>query len=301
MSEWTQPRRADAVRNRARVLRAAEQAFAAGGAAVPLVEIARLAGVGPGTIYRHFSSKHALFDAVIRDQIQLLIADARRAAVAPDAGAAFFDFFRQMVRRLSINKAVAQALDGISGIDAQTMSELRRDFRQALAAVLAHAQAAGQVRDDVTAADAVALALGCITMVHHSGSLDRMSSLAWGALRPPGDPLPPSVTELFSAIEFRHEAPEIRNETPVARAADRNETQAASEATATADGPAARCAVCGRAIAAASTGRPARYCSAACRQKAHRRRKHTAGPARGYTRPSGAAVPPGRAAPRSEP
>src|SRR6266545_3604820 len=81
----TKPPRADAVRNRQRVLEAAKEAFAAEGLAVPLDEIARRAGVGAGTVYRHFPTKEALFEAVILDRVRKLVDYAESLADAdPD-------------------------------------------------------------------------------------------------------------------------------------------------------------------------------------------------------------------------
>ncbi len=92
------PLRADARRNRDRVLRAARDAFAASGYGVPLDEIAARAGVGPGTVYRHFPSKEDLFEAVTASRVADLTGDARGRANVADPGRAFFDFlsrFRQ--------------------------------------------------------------------------------------------------------------------------------------------------------------------------------------------------------------
>src|SRR5215472_3500974 len=77
------PLRADAQRNRARVLQAARRAFAAEGVSVPLDEIARRAGVGAGTVYRHFPSKEALFEAVVHDRLRQLTEEGR--ALSADA------------------------------------------------------------------------------------------------------------------------------------------------------------------------------------------------------------------------
>jgi len=84
------PLRADARRNRDKVLRAAREAFAASGYGVPLDEIAARAGVGPGTVYRHFPAKEVLFQAVITARVEDLIDDARARAGAADPGGAFF-------------------------------------------------------------------------------------------------------------------------------------------------------------------------------------------------------------------
>jgi AcrR family transcriptional regulator len=97
--------RVDARRNRARVLEAAQEAFAADGLAVPLDDIARRAGVGPGTVYRHFPSKAVLFEAVVQARIEQLIEAARALATADDPGEAFFAFFVRAVERASLNRA----------------------------------------------------------------------------------------------------------------------------------------------------------------------------------------------------
>src|ERR1700741_2859748 len=78
------PMRADAARNREKVLRAAREAFAESGYGVPLDEIAARAGVGPGTVYRHFPAKEALFEAVVAARLADLLEDARERAGAAD-------------------------------------------------------------------------------------------------------------------------------------------------------------------------------------------------------------------------
>ena len=86
------PLRADARRNREQVLRAAREAFAESGYGVPLDEIAARAGVGPGTVYRHFPAKEALFQAVVTARIEDLLGDARARADGDDPGGAFSAF-----------------------------------------------------------------------------------------------------------------------------------------------------------------------------------------------------------------
>src|SRR3984885_11076494 len=85
----TRPLRADARRNRERVLEAARAAFGAEGSDVSLDEIARRAGVGAGTVYRHFATKEALFEAVVFDRIAELVEEARTLSKDPDPGRAF--------------------------------------------------------------------------------------------------------------------------------------------------------------------------------------------------------------------
>ena len=101
--------RADARRNRERVLRTAQQAFATDGLGVPLDEIARRAGVGPGTIHRHFPTKEALYLAVATDMLQQLVAQAKALAATGDP-AALFTLLSQMMATGADNVAVKSAL-----------------------------------------------------------------------------------------------------------------------------------------------------------------------------------------------
>src|SRR6202167_3157820 len=94
----TRPQRADARRNRDRVLKAARAAFAAEGSDASLDEIARRAGVGTGTVYRHFATKEALFEAGVFDRIDKLIQEARAFADDLDPSRAFSSFVERLAR-----------------------------------------------------------------------------------------------------------------------------------------------------------------------------------------------------------
>ena len=156
------PLRADAQRNRARVLEAARAAFAAEGLAVPLDEIARRAGVGAGTVYRHFPTKEALFEAVVADRMQVLIEDARARLAEPDPGPAFFAFFSTLVSDAAEKMDLADALaaSGV-GLQPETLTVGAR-LQEALHELLVRAQAARAVRPDLSAADLHALVLGAV-------------------------------------------------------------------------------------------------------------------------------------------
>src|SRR5882757_6437486 len=84
--------RADARRNRARVLAVAAEVFAAEGLSVPVHEIARRAGVGTGTVSRHFPTKEALIEAIVADRLEWLADQAKSLATAHDPGEAFFGY-----------------------------------------------------------------------------------------------------------------------------------------------------------------------------------------------------------------
>lgn len=158
--------RADARRNRAKVLAAAEEAFAIDGLAVPLDEIARMAGVGAGTVYRHFPSKEALFQAVVVDRLEQFAREARELLTVEDAGEAFFDFFKRVVQQASRNRALCDALAETTGLGFKASAG--DEFRAATQALLTRAQAAGAVREDIDGDDLRALIAGCLAAERYS-------------------------------------------------------------------------------------------------------------------------------------
>ncbi len=149
-------RRADALRNRERLLVAARETFAEEGPDASLNEIARRAGVGPGTLYRHFPTRRALQSAVLADRIDRLRerADELAAASPAEALTAWLHAF------------LAHAL-GDHGLTGSLLSEpLEPGFdcheiiRKAAALVLTRAQQAGAARPDVSADDLIRLVVG---------------------------------------------------------------------------------------------------------------------------------------------
>lgn len=158
------PLRADARRNRARVLEVAQQVFAEEGLAVPIDEIARRAGVGVGTVYRHFPTKDALFEAIIVERLSAVGEAARELAEGPDAGRGFFAFFERMVRDASLNRALFDAMAASGNVNQELTNQARTVMMTGLGALLAAAQAAGTVRPDLTAADVKTFIVGCLVM-----------------------------------------------------------------------------------------------------------------------------------------
>jgi AcrR family transcriptional regulator len=178
----TEPKlRADARRNRARILAVAVDAFATEGLSVPVQEIARRAGVGTGTVSRHFPTKEALFEAILLSRAGQLTEEATRLLDAADPGAAFFGFFARLIAAGAANLGLAEALTG-AGYDLDEAT--RRDGvdpMTALARLLARAQQAGAVRPDVDAADVKALIGGCLARAAAApdqATLDRMVDIA---------------------------------------------------------------------------------------------------------------------------
>jgi AcrR family transcriptional regulator len=149
------PLRADAQRNRARILEAAEALFAAEGIEVPIDAIAQKAGVGVGTLYRHFPTKEQLAQAVLLERLSTLTFDARRLADAADPAAAFFGFLEHIVEEGAAKRDLLVAVMG-AGVDFD-QAEIKDALRDAVGVLLGRAQSAGAVRPDVTPTMVVSL------------------------------------------------------------------------------------------------------------------------------------------------
>src|SRR5690348_9576003 len=180
--------RADAARNRARVLEVAYETFAADGLAVPIDEIARRAGVGAGTVYRHFPTKEALFQAVIAERIRGVVQEGRTLLAEADPADALFAFLRSMVLQWgAADRGLVDALAG-SGIDVNTVvPEAEDEYLTVVGDLLAAAQRAGTVRSDITVADVKALLVGCQAMQSYNADVaERVTSVVFDGLRAEG-------------------------------------------------------------------------------------------------------------------
>lgn len=151
--------RADALRNRRRILDAAAEAFAERGLDVGVAEIARRAGVGAGTIFRRFPTKEDLVIAIVEERLDEALAVADAELAADDAGEGFRRFVMGLIEHQVRDKGFFDA--AASRIGAHVgLRDLRDKMLAAMAALLERAQAAGAVREDVTATDVMALACG---------------------------------------------------------------------------------------------------------------------------------------------
>ena len=158
------PLRADAKQNREQILQAAHKVFAEKGLSVPISEIAREAGTGIGTVYRHFPTKEALFSAVISSNKQQLTEEAKAFIKQADPGKAFFDFLSLIMEEGFTNLAVRDAFRiGTFRVRAATSGVLL-DFQLACAEILTRAQKAKAVREDIEVIDLIAL-MSAILMV----------------------------------------------------------------------------------------------------------------------------------------
>ena len=183
-TETEKPLRADARRNRARVLDVAHEMFLAEGMAVPIDAIAERAGVGVGTVYRHFPTKEALFQAIMTQRIQDMIDEANSLADAADPGAAFFTYFEHIVERAEASKGVHEALVKAGFQLDEQVGDLATEMRESLAVLLRRAQQAGAVRANLTATDVKALMAGVTEMRRMGGDHDVTLAVVLAGLRP---------------------------------------------------------------------------------------------------------------------
>ncbi|WP_158581729.1 TetR/AcrR family transcriptional regulator [Actinomadura spongiicola] len=178
--------RADARRNRARILQTAEAVFAAKGSAASTEEIAHKAGVGHGTVFRHFPTKEALLQAILEALADRLAEETRALVETGDPATAFFQFFTRMVEQSAEKKTVVDLLAD-AGIDVTAAKPIHA-LRQAIEELLANAQRAGTVREDVRVPEAMALIIGvCQASLHTSWGPDlqaRTLAVVFDGLRP---------------------------------------------------------------------------------------------------------------------
>ena len=182
------PMRADAQRNYARLLDAASAAFVAHGADdVSLEEIARLAGVGIGTLYRHFPTRQALLEAVYTDQVESLSARAEELRETESPADALADWMRALVKFSSTKRNMTTALLATLGTDSELLSSCAKQIKGAAEVLLARAQQAGVVRPDADATDLIRLvhAVNIATeKAPDPGQADRMLALILDGLCP---------------------------------------------------------------------------------------------------------------------
>jgi AcrR family transcriptional regulator len=191
------PLRADARQNYARLLSAAAAAFAAHGPDAPLEEIARSAGVGIGTLYRHFPTRQTLLEAVFLDSIEALGAEANALLAAPDPGAALDSWLRAVLAHNLSQRGLKEALLASGG--SETAAACKAQMREAGAALLARAQQAGAIRPDAEIGDVMrfvhAIALATEQAAEGAGRAERLLSFMLDGLKaeaaaPSGPPAP---------------------------------------------------------------------------------------------------------------
>jgi AcrR family transcriptional regulator len=169
LSSVTRRPRADAVRNRERVLEAAKAVFSAGGPDASLEAVARRAEVGIGTLYRHFPTREALFEAVYRREVQQLADLAQALKDNPSPCDALRQWLRANVEFVATKKGMvttlALAVNNTSELAACSFEQLTR----AVGSLLARAAEAGEIRADISPEDVLRALVGMCYMYDQPG------------------------------------------------------------------------------------------------------------------------------------
>ncbi|WP_428964837.1 TetR/AcrR family transcriptional regulator [Micromonospora fluostatini] len=160
--------RADSARVRARMLRAARDRITAGDLDLPMNAVAKAAGVGVGTVYRHFPTRQVLLESLAAEHFTRLVDTAARAAAAPDVAAGLTDLLRSALESQRVDPALALVLAEPDAACPETV-ELGRALTAAVDRLLERARAAGVIRPGITAADVQALLCGLRRAVEVGG------------------------------------------------------------------------------------------------------------------------------------
>jgi AcrR family transcriptional regulator len=177
------PKRADARRNYEKVLTAAREAFAEGGESTALEEIARRAGVGIGTLYRHFPNRQALLEALYVNEVDELCRSAEGLA-GRDPWEALDAWFERLIAYMVTKRALAHELLNYVDQDAQLFKVCRSSLFAAGEPLLKSAQDAGEVRPDVEFSEVLQMVMG-ITKIpsNDPAQIERLVRIALDGLR----------------------------------------------------------------------------------------------------------------------
>jgi AcrR family transcriptional regulator len=188
--------RADAQRNRERILEVAKEAFTRNGAAASLDEIARQATVGPGTLYRHFPNRDALIEAVYRNEVEKLAAAAQRFACNMTPLEALRTWMLLFIDHVSAKTLIIPAMDTVAGGSMRLVEGSRSLINNAFVDSVKRAIASGDLRSDTDPNDLVRALVGVFHTTAVPGweaSARRLVDiLIAGSRSTPGHPSAPS-------------------------------------------------------------------------------------------------------------
>ncbi len=186
--------RADGQRNRERLAEAAKAAFAGAGPDVSLDEIARRAGVGIGTLYRHFPTRDAIVEAVYRREVRQLAEAATRLLGSLPPGEALHEWMRLFVEYVATKKVIASALGSIVGGVSELYAASGAQITDAMSLLVERAAANGDIRPDADPDDLLRALVG-FTYGNASpaweASARRLIDILMDGLRPPPLRAPP--------------------------------------------------------------------------------------------------------------
>jgi AcrR family transcriptional regulator len=201
MSTSSKPLRADAARNRGRVLDAARKCFAEQGVEAQMDDIAAAAGVGVGTVYRHFSTKEALLEGLAFEYFEAQSEVAGRVAQIEDPWEAFSGYIREGAELMAASRGLAEVISDRPDVmkAAALAADARRGFFSTVEGLIERAQQAGALRDDFQLED-IPMIMCSIGSLHATGkgtAWRRLVGIVIDGLRAPGNAELPPHAELL--------------------------------------------------------------------------------------------------------
>lgn len=201
-SSKPKPLRADAARNRERVLDAAHKCFAEQGMDAQMDDIAAAAGVGVGTVYRHFSTKEALLEGLTFDYFEAQCDVARRAAEIEDPWEAFSAYVREGAEIMAASRGLAEVISDRPDVmqAAALAADVRHGLFELIDGLIGRAQAAGALRGDFELEDIpmIMCSIGSLHATGKGGGWRRLMEIVIDGLRAPGSvELPPHAERLI--------------------------------------------------------------------------------------------------------
>jgi AcrR family transcriptional regulator len=197
MSRPAEQLRADARQNRARLITAATEAFAEKGADAPLEDIARRAGVGIGTLYRHFPTRVDLQGAVYRMQVAVVCGKGEALLEDMAPADAFRAWLNNLAGYLVTKRGLSRALIEAVGIESELISGCWAIMRETTGQLLTAAQEAGVIRDDIAPVDVMRLVHGVVVSSEKApDQVSRLLAIVLDGLapQPPAPPPAPAAS-----------------------------------------------------------------------------------------------------------
>jgi len=152
--------RADALRNRERILEEAKKAFTLTGGDIGLEDVARQAGVGTGTLYRHFPTRDALLESVYRAEVAKLAEEERRLSESLSAPEALRSWMLLFIDYIATKKIIAPALNSIVGGPTKLFESSGAQIKDAIQSLVTRAVASGDIRPDLEPLDLLRALVG---------------------------------------------------------------------------------------------------------------------------------------------
>jgi AcrR family transcriptional regulator len=169
------PLRADARRNREAILAAADELFRADGTAFQMDQVAHRAGLGVGTVYRHFPTKDALFVELVVHRLDVMLGEAESAMGECDPAVAIRQFIRSVATFMGSDAGLRAAIGATA--DPASCAAYREDLWDRKVALVTRAQEAGAIRPELTVTDLDALMCGLGAAIDSGGDPERMAAV----------------------------------------------------------------------------------------------------------------------------